>query len=139
VREANPANPKEVFAIRGKVAVEMYHLPIDGSLAWSTTGESLYFLLDFAATTAYLARLEMSSQRVKPMCSAITYVVVRSGQYQGKLAALRRKQTLVFPWEWYWLIDDDCTEIGPIGDESSLSEFFDRYGGGSLHLPRPQR
>jgi len=119
---AVPAN-----RIQGPVVFDEYVLPIEGSLQWSNDGNTLYYLLSFSSTSAFLAKTTLKTMETRALCPAIRFIIIRKGEYADKLIVLKRKQTLVGPWYWYWLVDEAGAEIGPIGGREALSEFCDRY------------
>jgi hypothetical protein len=110
-------------------------LPVEGDVEWSPSGRYVFFLCDFS-NFRYLARLDVETGEVKGMQPVIGYSVVRSGRYQGKVIAHIRKFTLVGPWDWYWLLDENGKEVGAIGSEDSLAEFINRFCEPSQEKPR---
>jgi len=124
----NSASP--VATVKGPIIVEEYRLPIEGKLVWSNDGNALYYLLSLSSTSAYLARTDLKTMETKGLCPAIDFIIIRKGEYANKLIVHKRKHTLVFPWYWYWLVDESGGEVGPIGDREALAEFCDRYCNG---------
>jgi hypothetical protein len=118
---------RTIVRVGGRLPVGSFKLPIKGDLQWSESGNKVFYLLEFIGTSNYLACLDVRSGEVKPLADVITFSVIRSGEYKGYLVALKRKHTLVRVWDWYWLLNDAGSELGPIGGEDDLKEFLDRY------------
>lgn len=116
---------RQMLAIQ-VVKTTKYILPVKSNVEWSRTGKYLFFLCDFSNLN-YLVRYNAESGDIQELVPLYSYSVVRSGKYEGNLIAHMRKFTLVGPWDWYWLLDEDGREIGAIGGEDNLSEFVNRF------------
>lgn len=114
------------YTIAEPVSVQDYQLKIK-SVAWSPSRGRLYLLLDFTSTSDFLAYLDLADGAVRAASDVVLFSFVSAGEYAGKIIALKRKQTLTRPWDWYWLLDEDGREIGPIGSQEDLAEFRDRF------------
>ena len=84
-------------------------------------------MLDFTSTSNFLAYLDLADGTVRAASDVVLFSFVSAGEYAGKIIALKRKQTLTRPWDWYWLLDEDGREIGPIGSQEDVAEFRDRF------------
>lgn len=135
VRDTRTRAPRTLASIGGRVEIGPFRLQPKGRAEWSPDSTSVYFLLGFSGTSNYLARLDISSGKVGGLGEVISYAVVRRGKYQGKLITLKRKHTLVRVWDWYWLVDESGSEIGPIGSRDDLVEFIGRFCDPSQKVP----
>jgi hypothetical protein len=113
--------------LRGPAKFQSVSSKLKRNPQWAPDGRLIFFLVHFGDTSFGLVKLDMESKKLTSISDAIHYYVVPRGKYAGNIVAHKRKHTLVFPWYWYWLLDTDGREIGPIGDSSNLDEFEDRY------------
>lgn len=89
----------------------------------SADNNTVYYLLDFSATSGMIARYNPLNGEEAALTQAISFYVVEGGQYKGHLVAMLRKSTITRLWYWYWLLTPDGKEVGPIGDEDDLKYF----------------
>lgn len=88
----------------------------------------VYFLIREAVVTSGLLRLELSSNKVDYLTTALNFQVVPNGKYRGDLVVQIRKPTLSTSfYEWYWLLGPDGKEIGLVGqDEGAVALFLEQ-------------
>jgi len=120
---ASPARPllKPPLRIMGRTFSQFFNPK------FSPDGETVFFLIPFAATTQAILRILISNPEPKLVAAALNFVVVLGGQYRGDLVAQIRKAKLAPGfYEWYWLLTPDGKEIGIVGqDEHDVARFME--------------
>lgn len=84
---------------------------------FSVEGQEIYFLIPFAATTNAILRMALRDHH-KPefIAAALSFELVRAGNYRGDLVAQVRKAKLAPGYyEWYWLLSPEGKELGVVG------------------------
>ena len=92
----------------------------------SPEGRYAYFLIDYAAVTNAIIRLDLSTRETKFISSAKDFWVVPRGRYGGDLIAQVRKAKLaVGYYDWFYLLSPDGKELGVIGpDRTDVDQFL---------------
>jgi hypothetical protein len=97
---------------------------------FSADNKSVYFLVDFAATSSAIARVSVADKRVEFIAAGVLgFSVISGGKYGGYLIAHEHRAKLAPGYfDWYWLLKATGEEIGVIGeDENDASLFLEMY------------
>lgn len=74
---------------------------------------TLYFLVEYAATTSFLVEADLRSKSYRFVQPAIRFLIMPCGKYQGNLLIQQRRVTLAGVYYYYfWLYDRSGKEIG---------------------------
>ncbi len=101
----------------------------DDSLWFSPDSERLYFISDAWVTSGALHVVDVRSGQERFVVGANSVEVVMSGKYVGDLIVSQHRYFLGNgSFNWYWLMDPEGREIGPIGEnDDQVKAFKDLY------------
>lgn len=95
---------------------------------FSADGQHLLFLLNTSDTSFSLIRMNVATLQWSVVSKRVTdYCILVTGVRSGQIVAGLRKSLIVGMWHWYWLLEPDGKEVGPIGPEERLDEFFEIF------------
>jgi len=89
----------------------------DDSLCFSPDGANLYFISSAWVVSGALHAVNLRTGRERFVAAANTVEVVPSGEYAGHLIVQQHRYFMGNgSYDWYWLIDPQGREIGPVGE-----------------------
>jgi hypothetical protein len=87
--------------------------------------ERFVFWSQQAAVTGIVRKSDMTTGKVELVCDGKTLEVILGGTYNDHLIVQKHKYFLgAGSYDWYWLVDAEGTEIGPIGESDFAVELF---------------
>lgn len=99
---------------------EMILEPMD--LTFSPDSKTLYFLTYAWTTSAALHAVDISDGAERYLLPANSLKVIQAGEYKGYLAVNQHRYFVMGgSYDWYWLFTPEGKEVGPLGDELSMS------------------
>jgi hypothetical protein len=116
--------------VTGKINVRGINFDFFSSPRFSPEKEFVYFEIPYSSTSTGIVRLTRATGETQFIASAITFIVLTSGQWKGNLVALQR-QAIVAPDPtielWYWLLDSNGERVAYVGkSEIELQRFLAR-------------
>ena len=101
---------------------------------FSANGAFIYFLADYSATSAALARLELASGKARFISPAVEYVVLLTGRFRGFLIANIRSLSppddngITYPIYPYYLLTPAGKRYRRVADQdATLSDIVKKY------------
>lgn len=96
----------------------------------SPKNHTAYFLVDFAATTSAIIRLDVVNNKKQFIATALQFCVIATGKYKGYLVAQEHKAKLAPGYyDWFWLLTPDGKEVDVVGmDKNDVDLFLEMYG-----------
>lgn len=93
---------------------------------FSPDGKTVFFMSAAWATSSSVHKVDVASGKTSFVTDGNTLEVIPSGEHQGKLIVQKHKYFLAGgTYDWFWLVDPDGKEVGPIGED--VSSFKDLY------------
>ena len=113
--------------LREKDADEMQDLIASPQLPqFSPDGKNIYFLSSAWTTSGAIHKISLTDNKQNFVCAGNELEVIQKGEHVGKLVVLQHRYFLGGgSYDWYWLINQDGTEVGAIGEETeNFKEFY---------------
>ncbi|WP_031499611.1 hypothetical protein [Bryobacter aggregatus] len=112
-----------VLTIQGPFSYKNYKGVRIRGLQWNPASDHIYFLSSFTDTSYFLVRCDLKGACISLIDNLESLDVLQTGPYKGHIVARERRFKWSDRWSWYWLLDADGKELGPIGDEFDLAAF----------------
>ena len=91
-------------------------------LNFSPNSRTLYFVTSAWAVSGAVHAINIDGTNYRFIQPANELEVITSGEYQGYLALKQHRYFIGGgSYDWYWLFTPDGKEIGPLGEELSLT------------------
>ena len=93
---------------------------------FSPDGKSVFFLSAAWATSDAVHTVDVASGKVRFVAPGNSLEVLQHGEHQGKLIVQQHRYFLGGgSYDWYWLLEPDGREVGPIGEDTgSFRELY---------------
>ena len=86
---------------------------------FSTNGKLVYFLSEAWTTSGALHVVDTTNSKEHFVCAAAEFEVVTSGEYRDDLLVQQHRYFIGGgSYDWYWLLNPDGKEIGPVGEDT---------------------
>ena len=110
--------------LRGKESEEVKDVLANFSFPqFSPDDQKIYFLSSAWTTSGAIHSVSLADKTVDFICAGLSLKVIPKGEYAGKLIVEQHRYFLGGgSYNWHWLLNQDGTEIGPIGEETDLFE-----------------
>jgi hypothetical protein len=93
---------------------------------FSIDSKSIYFMSAAWAVSGAVHMVNLETRKIKFICPGNSLEVILKGKYKGYLIVSKHKYFLGGgSYDWYWLVDSNGKEVGPVGEE--LRYFKDLY------------
>lgn len=88
-------------------------------LQFSTDGKLVYFLSEAWTTSGALHVVDTTNGKEHFVCPAAEFEVVSSGEYRDDLLVQQHRYFIGGgSFDWFWLLQPDGKEIGPVGEDT---------------------
>ncbi|QSQ26760.1 PD40 domain-containing protein [Pyxidicoccus parkwayensis] len=93
---------------------------------FSPDGKSVFFLSAAWATSGAVHKVDVATGKEQFVTPGNSLEVILRGEHQGKLIVQQHKYFLGGgSYDWFWLLEPDGKQVGPIGDD--VSRFRELY------------
>jgi Tol biopolymer transport system component len=87
---------------------------------FSPDGKTVFFMSAAWATSGAVHKVDVATGKTQFVSAGNTLEVVPRGEHQGKLIVQLHKYFLGGgTYDWFWLLEPDGREVGPIGEDAS--------------------
>jgi len=93
---------------------------------FSPDGKTVFFMSAAWATSSAVHKVDVATGKTQFVSAGNTLEIVPHGEHQGKLIVQLHKYFLGGgTYDWFWLLEPDGKEVGPIGEDvSSFKELY---------------
>lgn len=86
---------------------------------FSANGKLVYFLSEAWTTSGALHVVDTTNSKEHFVCPAAQFEVIPSGEYRDHLLVQQHRYFIGGgSYDWFWLLDPDGKEIGPVGEDT---------------------